>query len=149
MDKRIKEVMAKEGYAPSAFADKINVNRGTITHISSERNKPSLEVVTKILETFHTISPDWLLFGKQPMYRNEKVRIEPDLFSENPINPVKPTPILEKTKEIKDKPDENISEETTNQKIKQQNLIPVFNAKKIDNIMILFSDKTFESFSPD
>jgi DNA-binding XRE family transcriptional regulator len=149
MDKWIKEVMAKEGYAPSAFADKINVNRGTITHILSGRNNPSLEVVTKILETFHTISPDWLLFGKHPVYRSEKARIEPDLFSENSINPVNPTPVPEKTKEIKAKPDENVPEEIINQEIKPQNLIPVFNAKKIDKIMILYSDKTFESFSPD
>jgi DNA-binding XRE family transcriptional regulator len=150
MDNRIKEVMAKEGYTPSTFADKIDVKRATITHILSGRNNPSLDVVKKILETFPAINSEWLLFGKQPIYRNKKVRIEPDLFAENPINPVNnPTPIPEKIKEIKVKPVESIPEGTMNQEIKPQNLIPVYSAKKIDKIMILYSDRTFENFSPD
>jgi hypothetical protein len=103
----------------------------------------------KILETFKTINPDWLLLGKQPMFRGEKARIEPDLFAENPVNPGKPTPTPEKSKESEPKANEIIPEKIINQEITTPNQLPVFSSKKIDKIMILYSDKTFESFSPD
>ncbi|MDR2087580.1 MAG: helix-turn-helix transcriptional regulator [Dysgonamonadaceae bacterium] len=146
---RIKKLLQEKGTTDAVFADKINVNRGTISHILNGRNKPSLQVITKILEIYNTINPDWLLFGKQPMYRNDKTHIEPDLFAEKSVNPVRPAPISKETKEIEIKSKEIASGKVVNQESVPQNLIPVFSSKKIDKIMILYSDKTFESFSPD
>jgi len=62
--------------SPSKFADEIGVQRSSISHILSERNKPSLEFVQKILNTFPEINTDWLLTGKNTM-----INQEPDLFS--------------------------------------------------------------------
>jgi transcriptional regulator with XRE-family HTH domain len=146
---RIKKILQEKAISDAVFADKINVNRGTVSHILNGRNKPSLQVVTKILEIYNTINPDWLLFGKQPMYRGEKIRIEPDLFAEKSANPVKPASAPKETKEIEVKPKEIIPEKVVNKEIKTPDFTPVFTSKKIDKIMILYSDKTFESFSPD
>lgn len=45
----------------------------TIRNVTeSKRNKPSLDLVRKILSTFVYISPDWLLFGKGSIKRKEK-----------------------------------------------------------------------------
>jgi transcriptional regulator with XRE-family HTH domain len=146
---RIKKIMHEKGISAAVFADKISVNRGTVTHILTARNEPSLKVISKILEIYPDINSDWLLFGKQPMYRSEKVRIEPNLFSENPANPVNPAPVPKETKEIEDKPKEITSKKFMNQEITPQNLIPVYTTKKIDKIMVLYSDQTYETFSPD
>jgi transcriptional regulator with XRE-family HTH domain len=146
---RIKKILQERGIADAVFADKINVNRATISHILNGRNKPSLQVVTKILEVYNTINPDWLLFGKQPMYRGEKVHIEPDLFAEKLVNLVKPTPVPKETKEIEVKSKEITPEKVVDQGVKIPDFTPVFTSKKIDKIMILYSDKTFENFSPD
>lgn len=60
---RIKQVMDYEQMSPTAFADKININRSSLTHIFSGRNQPSLDVAKKILKAFPEISTEWLIMG--------------------------------------------------------------------------------------
>jgi len=60
---RIKQVMEYEQMSPTAFADKININRSSLTHIFTGRNQPSLDVAKKILTAFPEISTEWLIMG--------------------------------------------------------------------------------------
>ncbi len=60
---RIIEIMEKSGLTPSEFADKIEVQRSAISHITSGRNNPSLEFLIKIKNSFPEIDTDWLIFG--------------------------------------------------------------------------------------
>ena len=64
---RIKQVMEYEQMSPTAFADKININRSSLTHIFSGRNQPSLDVAKKILIAFPEISTEWLIMGMGSM----------------------------------------------------------------------------------
>jgi transcriptional regulator with XRE-family HTH domain len=48
----------------SAFADKIGVQRSSMSHLLSGRNKPSLDFVMKILEVFPDVDLYWILTGK-------------------------------------------------------------------------------------
>ena len=48
----------------SAFADKIHVQRSSISHLLSGRNKPSLEFVLKVVKNFPEVNLYWLLNGK-------------------------------------------------------------------------------------
>jgi transcriptional regulator with XRE-family HTH domain len=48
----------------SLFADKIGVQRSSISHILSGRNKPSLDFVLKITGEFKDVDIHWLLNGK-------------------------------------------------------------------------------------
>ena len=50
--------------SPSAFADKIHVQRSSISHLLSGRNKPSLDFVLKVIKEFDEIELYWLLNGK-------------------------------------------------------------------------------------
>jgi transcriptional regulator with XRE-family HTH domain len=61
---RIKEIMQQKGLNPSAFADAIQVQRSSISHILNGRNKPSLELVQKIISAFPDIDIEWLLTGQ-------------------------------------------------------------------------------------
>lgn len=45
----------------SAFADKIGVQRSSLSHLLSGRNKPSLEFIMKIVETFPEVDLYWIL----------------------------------------------------------------------------------------
>lgn len=60
---RIELLLSEFGLAPSAFADGIQIPRAIMSHILSRRNKPSLEVVQKILKKFPQVNSDWLLNG--------------------------------------------------------------------------------------
>lgn len=69
MKDRIRMIMESEGYTPARFADTLDIGRAIVSHILNGRNNPSLDVISRILEAFPSINPDWLLFGTGEMYR--------------------------------------------------------------------------------
>lgn len=66
------------------FADFINVQRPSMSHIISGRNNPSLDFVTKVLVAFPEIMSDWLIFGKGEAYRSEN-RVNENEAGEIPV----------------------------------------------------------------
>ena len=60
---RIRQLLDWQQLTPTQFADLIGVGRPVVSHILSERNKPSLEVVQRIIAAFPTVSLPWLLSG--------------------------------------------------------------------------------------
>ena len=68
---RIKKIISENELSAAAFADKIGVQRSSISHILSERNKPSLDFILKILRSFPSLSSDWLLLG---LDKTEKIK---------------------------------------------------------------------------
>lgn len=73
---RISLILRTKNINASQFADEIGVQRSSISHVLSGRNKPSLEFVQRILKRYPEINPDWLLFGKGAMHQ------ESNLFSD-------------------------------------------------------------------
>jgi len=71
MIERLQELMRIKKLSPAHLADAIGVQRSGISHFVSGRNKPSLEFILKILDYFPDINPDWLLFGKEPVFRSD------------------------------------------------------------------------------
>jgi transcriptional regulator with XRE-family HTH domain len=60
---RIKKLMEHHQLSASLFAEKIGVQRSSISHILSGRNKPSLDFVLKITTEFKDVDMYWLLKG--------------------------------------------------------------------------------------
>ena len=58
---RIKKLMNENKLTPSSFAKKIESKRANVSHILSGRNKPSLNFLIKIVESFDNISLDWFI----------------------------------------------------------------------------------------
>ncbi|MFY0714734.1 helix-turn-helix transcriptional regulator [Seonamhaeicola sp. NFXS20] len=118
--KRLKKVMDYYGESASSFAEKIGVQRSSISHILSGRNKPSLEFVLKILSSFPEVELYWLLNGKGQF------------------------PSIQKTLDFKDEP----KKEVTNQKNIETKLDSTNsnNNKTIERIVIFYSDGTFKNF---
>ena len=56
----------------SNFADTIEVQRSSISHILSGRNKPSLDFVLKVTSKFPDVDIYWLLNGKGTYPKNVK-----------------------------------------------------------------------------
>ena len=61
---RLNELMDEHQLNASSLADKIGVQRSSLSHILSKRNKPSLDFILKIEKKFEKIDLNWLLFGK-------------------------------------------------------------------------------------
>jgi transcriptional regulator with XRE-family HTH domain len=57
---KLKILIENEGLTASKFADKIGVQRSSVSHVLSGRNKPSLDFILKINKSIENISLDWL-----------------------------------------------------------------------------------------
>ena len=96
---RINELMDEYQLNASSLADKIGVQRSSLSHILSKRNKPSLDFILKIEKNFEKIDLNWLLFGKSSFEdikeNDEKYQNSTDLkVKTNPFD-VKKTKIKE------------------------------------------------------
>lgn len=70
----------------SLFADKIGVQRSSISHILSGRNKPSLDFILKITTEFEDVDLQWLINGIGFFPKNstqKEVASAPSLFETN------------------------------------------------------------------
>ncbi len=63
--KRIKKIIEENNLSNSEFAEKIGIPKSSVTHLLSERNNPSLDIIIKISEAFENISTDYLIFGQE------------------------------------------------------------------------------------
>lgn len=64
IQERIQVILKMHHLTPSAFADKIGVQRSSISHVLSGRNKPGLDFLEKILLHFPRVNAHWLITGK-------------------------------------------------------------------------------------
>ncbi|QOR74304.1 helix-turn-helix transcriptional regulator [Cruoricaptor ignavus] len=87
INQRIEKIMQYSELSPTEFAEAVDVQRSSISHITSGRNKPSLEFITKIKARFPEIEWDWLINGEGDMLKKseedkpQKPASLPDLFS--------------------------------------------------------------------
>ena len=59
----LKNWMESEGLKSSELADNIGVNRATISHVLSGRNKPSIEFLKKLLSAYPNLNSNWIITG--------------------------------------------------------------------------------------
>ena len=85
---RIKKIIDDSNLTNSEFAEKIGVPKSSISHLLSERNKPSLDLITKISENFDQITTDYLIFGLSKV-RKDQIKPSNDLFSHEYIDNTK------------------------------------------------------------
>ncbi len=69
---RIQLILKSKNLSSSQFADEIQVQRSSVSHILTGRNKPSLDFVSKILSSYPELNSDWLLFGKGQMIKKQE-----------------------------------------------------------------------------
>lgn len=99
MTTRINHLIDYLGFTQTQFAEHIGIAPASMTHIIKGRNKPSLDVISKILLSFEQVSPDWLLFGQGDMVRGKKSTIETSKQAED--NSREPLQIKEVPKPVR------------------------------------------------
>ncbi|MCF6279852.1 MAG: helix-turn-helix domain-containing protein [Flavobacteriaceae bacterium] len=81
---RLKKMMLFYGLTATALAESIEIQRSSISHLLSGRNRPSLDFVLKVLEKYPEVELYWLLNGKGTFPKEEKIEVTaPTLFQEN------------------------------------------------------------------
>jgi transcriptional regulator with XRE-family HTH domain len=85
LNKRVCSVMELFSVSKSDFATQLGIGLPTITHITSGRNKPGVDILQKILLTYPTLDAAWLMLGIGKMIKEEKKSINID----NELNNIK------------------------------------------------------------
>ena len=125
---RLQRIMNYYDLNASALADSLGVLRSSISHLLSERNKPSLDFVLKIVDKYPEVDLYWLLYGKGTFPKEEKKTAPTPLPTEIPF------------------PQANILENSTKETPLATEL-PVKNEKKqIQKIIFFYEDNSFEIF---
>lgn len=166
MKDRIKKLIDDSHLTPGRFGIQIGIQQSAVSHILSGRNKPSLDVIQKILSAFPEIAPDWLIFGNGKMYRedSESTVKQKIIVNPTPTNPQMPSLFPEEPKvepEYKSEIDLNqtyksepvFSSKTFHSKEKSVNdesaietKVTTTSSKTVKKIIIYYSDNTFEEY---
>ncbi len=83
---RIEKVIQMVGLTSGQFAQEIGIQTSTLSHILNERNKPSLDVMKKILNRYPNINAEWLILGQGSIQRKESHSQAPTLFGDEDIS---------------------------------------------------------------
>ncbi len=125
--KRLQQIFDYYDLNASAFADKIDVGKASISHLLSGRNKPSLDFVMRVVKTFPEVELYWLLNGKGSFPKDAA----PTPESKN--TPATPPVVPEQALEIK----ENTSK-------------PVdVKSDEIERIVIFYKNGSFKTYTPE
>ena len=136
MKERILEIIQKETMTSTHFADKIGVQRSSVSHVINGRNKPGFEFIQKILVAFQDINAEWLLTGRGEMYKSQTK--EHTLFTE-----------VENDTEKKSGPEVVNDIQKSNKGQGEEREISGKERKKIEKILVFFKDKTFKEYYPE
>ena len=138
MNERVSSILKHFKLSSSQFADEIGVQRSSVSHVLSGRNKPGFDFIKKMLSKFPEISAEWLITGAGEMLKKMSLK-EKELFESEDERK------YGKEKESKSddsKFDEKISK--SSESIEQE----LDKKKQIEKIIVIYKDKSFEEYNP-
>ena len=133
MQAQIQEILIKEGLSSSQFADRIGIQRSSVSHVLSGRNKPGFDFIHKILIAFPEINGDWLITGSGDMYKQKSA--SEGLFDvKNTVEaPTMPEKIEKKRVE-------------SNDKIQAEGKVQPSLKRQIERVIVFYTDRTFREY---
>ena len=120
---RLEIIMEKNQLSAAAFAERIGVQRSSVSHILSKRNKPSLDFILKINNSFNEVTLDWLLL-------------------EESSKKIKPLAYLDEIGEhtMNDSNDESVVKPNNNENFDSSN--------EVTEVIKFYKDGSFKNFFP-
>jgi len=119
MVNRFKSLLEQLNLSPSEFADRIGIQRSSVSHVISGRNKPSIDFLEKILNVFPEIDTTWLITGR--------ISVQKDLSQVN-------SDVVNDRIRLRNAPEVNAE--------KNKSSAPA-NEEPVDHIIIVYKNNTF------
>lgn len=120
LNDRLATLLSRLGETPVSFAEKLGIQRSSVSHLLTARNKPSVDFLEKLLAVYPTVNLGWLIAGLGPVF-TEPVPGTPDSVTA----PSAPTPVAEMPPVLPPPPGRN----------------PV-------RVLLFYADGSFETFLP-
>lgn len=142
LNDKIKQILVDKSISPSHFADEIGVQRSSISHILAGRNRPSLDIVQKIVRRYPDLGMEWILEDEgaieavsnpapylarskpenTPNVAIQRNSLESPVRKESTVDPIRENP--------KDTPNLPSTE------------------KVVERILVFYTDGTFKQYTP-
>lgn len=169
---QISTIMSIKNLTNAEFAVAIGVQPSNISHIMSGRNKPSLDLIMKIVKRYPEVRLDWLLqdegsmnkefdldlFGNQPVKGERKPELNTQQkihFSQTAQREEQISQAFEPKKaefEVKDSVNQGSKEVESKSYIdtEKETLVPILKNSEsgIEKIVFFFKDKSFQEYYP-
>lgn len=142
MNEKLRILMQHENLTASKLSEILEVKPAAISHILSGRNKPSFELLCKLVNRFPQINPYWLMGDAEEMYHSTSTTTA--TTSAAATTPVSLSGTLFDVASEKNSKEEksNIQDDAV--------IAPIstFGRSDIDKIIIVYRDQTFEELRP-
>lgn len=144
MREKLQKLMSTEQLTSSRFAELLGIQPSGVSHLLGGRNKPSFDLVQKILRRFPHINPDWLILDSEQMYRTDaddrsaSTNAAENVSSEMAVNGEN----ISATQNIAF----SESSQTSAPGVEQMMARTATAHKNVKRVIVLFDDHTFESF---
>jgi len=167
MKDRITQFLLSEGISPAEFADKIGVQRSSVSHVLNGRNYPSASFIQKMLGSYNTLNPRWLLLGEGMMTEVKSTPVKESTLFQFPTDTEAPKTLLESAKaevpplkevynQISDSLSDKHSAAADSNQLVDLNLTQTMtdlmsasvDSKEVERIVLFFKDKTFTAYTP-
>lgn len=136
LNEKIRRFISEKDLTSTKFADEIGVPRPSISHILSDRNKPSLEIVQKMYRRYPELGFNWFLEDDDVV-----TKTTPQTTTNQTLTSIKRPEYSPRESNERKSPELNPV---------QQNLNPAilsnFSHGSIARIMVVFTDGTIQEF---
>ena len=123
--------MENEQVSSKRFAETLGIQQSTLSHILTNRNQPSLDVIMKIHQIYTDVNIDWLLYGTGDMFvSQESGKKQEKATTSLPMNNLFATPVAAMDAHPASR------------------LQATEKEKKVIKVMVFYSDQTYETFIP-
>ena len=145
MEEKLRILMQSENLTASKLAEILEVKPAAISHILSGRNKPSFEMLCKIVNRFPQINPYWLLGEATEMRNANATNSTPGAATSSASTLTVPTSgtLFDMKAENQDN-----SANYDTASITPNVPISTLGRSDIEKIIIVYRDQTFEELRP-
>lgn len=140
---RIRLLMEHLGQTSSQFADSMEIPRAVLSHIMSGRNKPSLDVIIRLLAKQKEVNPNWLLHGEGEMLNSLAPKVAPETIVADPSKEIQNGP------EVISGPVQETGKVQNQPEAEMPLPLPVNDTKKVKQVILVYTDNSFAILHPE
>ncbi len=124
---RIHYILKHYNITAGEFAAKLGIQKSSVSHLLSGRNKPSFQFLTKLNKVFPEINLNWFISGEGDIYKNSITDTGYDRLVEN-----------------KKLSKEDGKEMHQPEKQERESSDEALNSLQVENVILVYRDDTFK-----